>query len=110
MDEIKVSGLSDFQKNAIILALRRMYKGSHFDICTVDEILKLTGKHMNPDDHKALHLLHCVHWEDMGKDMMKQSFHIILEALDATDFEYDIMDRELKKTLGKDSFIKRMLN
>lgn len=104
------SGLSEFQKNAVIIALRAMYKGTHFSICTLNDILKMTGKIMLKENYDALHLLHCVDWSDMGQDMMRQSFDMIIKALDSPSFDFGMMDRDLQKVLGKDGFWKKLLN
>lgn len=95
-------GLTEFQKNAVIIAIRKMYKDQDwFDITTVNNILEMTGKHMVSEDLKALNLLHCVHWGNMGQDMMRESFNMIMRALDTPALDFEAMDKELKKILGK---------
>ncbi len=97
-----VGGLTEFQKNAVAIALKKMYKDQkYFCISTVDSILKMTDKLMPKKDYEAVQLLHCVDWEDIGQDMMRESFNIIIRALESPSFEYDIMDKKLKAVLGK---------
>jgi hypothetical protein len=68
MDEPDLSG---FQKAAIIISLKKMFQGNHFDICVVDEVGKLLGISglMRTADYSALRLMHCINWGTMGAEM-----------------------------------------
>lgn len=54
-----------FQQQAVILALRKMFKGGHFNICTVRSCIAVAGVQPPRQELDALAVLHCVDWGDM---------------------------------------------
>jgi hypothetical protein len=66
--------VSDFEQQAVMVALKKMFTGTHFDICTVDNCLKITGAIPPRKDYDALHAIHCVHWADMPPDFRAAVF------------------------------------
>lgn len=81
--------ITDFQKQAVILALKKMFNGSHFSICTIDTCLKVTGAVPPKADYDALHALHCVDWADMPREFRDQVFVKTLELFSHSDFPLD---------------------
>lgn len=62
------SDLSEFQQRAASVAVRKLFKASHFSICDLDAIGKVLGvtHQLCGPDYDALRALHCVEWGDMG--------------------------------------------
>jgi hypothetical protein len=60
-----MNDITDFQAQAATVALVKMFKGSYFSICELDELAKLIGVTLGGPDYKALSILHCVNWADM---------------------------------------------
>jgi hypothetical protein len=77
------TSLSDFQLKAANLKLQAMFAGNYFSICTIDEIGNLIGVNpkMGGKDYQALHLLHCVSWDQMDREMIQnvqlKSFEVL---------------------------------
>jgi hypothetical protein len=78
--------MNDFQKQAIAIALREMFEGNHFNICTVDKCLKISGVIPPTADYEALSALHCVYWNKMPDNFRQQVFVKTLELFTHTGF------------------------
>lgn len=50
---------------AVSTSLKKMFAGSHFSICTLDEAIKTLGCIADADAYRILRALHCVDWKDM---------------------------------------------
>lgn len=81
--------MTEFEKQAVVIALKKMFQGSHFDICTVDNCLKITGAIAPTADYNALRALHCVHWSDMPDGFRAQVFVKTLELFTHSGFPLD---------------------
>ena len=57
--------MNAFEIEAVRTALQNMQSKGYFNICTIDQILKVTGGVPDPRDYEALRLLHCVNFRDM---------------------------------------------
>jgi hypothetical protein len=66
--------LTEFQRRAALVALRHMFNGRYFCICTIRECAKMLGiSHAcGGPDWSALELLHCVDWAEMGPELAAQ--------------------------------------
>jgi hypothetical protein len=62
-------------------ALKHMLAGSHFSICTIDQILKVTGGVPNADDYETLRLLHCIHYQDMPPELLRELPAVVKRVL-----------------------------
>lgn len=78
--------MNDFQKQAVVLALTKMFEGTYFDICTVDRCLAITQSIPPADCYNALRALHCVDWNKMPPDFRQQVFVKTLELFTHTGF------------------------
>ncbi len=65
---------NDFEQQAVMVALKNMFEGSHFSICTVRDCLKITGAIPPQRDLDALAAIHCVNWADMAPDFRAAVF------------------------------------
>ena len=90
--------MDNFQKQAITIALREMFEGSHFSICAVDKCLKIAGVIPPAADYDALSALHCVHWSKMPADFRDQVFVKTLELFTHAGFP---LERILEAAAGK---------
>ena len=90
--------MDNFQKQAITIALREMFEGSHFSICTVDQCIKVAGVIPPAADYAALSALHCVHWNKMPADFRQQVFVKTLELFTHAGFP---LEQIMEATAGK---------
>ena len=81
--------MTEFEKQAVAIALKKMFQGSHFNICTVDQCLKITGAIPPSADYNALSALHCVHWSDMPASFRDEVFVKTLELFRHSGFQID---------------------
>lgn len=76
--------MTDFQREAIRLALLKMFRDDgHFSICTVDALLKLAGAVPDRRAYDELSVLHCVGMRDMPPVMRQELLNRTLALLDA---------------------------
>lgn len=87
----------DFTRQAIAQSLKKMFQGSHFDICTIDHALKALNLHAPPNQYAPLRALHCVHWDTMEADFRDQVFQRVM-ALFAEASGFNLVD--IDRTLG----------
>jgi hypothetical protein len=81
--------MTEFEKQAVVIALKKMFQGSYFDICAVDSCLKITGSIAPTADYNALRALHCVNWSDMPAGFRDQVFVKTLELFTNSGFPLD---------------------
>jgi hypothetical protein len=62
--------VTTFERLAIQTALEKMLHGNYFDICTVDNVLKITRTVPDGRVYNALRLLHCIHYRDMPRELL----------------------------------------
>jgi hypothetical protein len=84
--------MDDFSKEAVIAAMTKMFRGSHFSICDVDKCLKITGGIPNSSDYDALSALHCVHWSDMSPQLRQQVLEKTVGMLSCAGFDLSVLD------------------
>lgn len=80
--------LTDFERGAMEMALRRMFEpGAYLSIVTLDQMLKVAKVLPPAHEYQAMRLLHCVDWKAMPPDIRSQAVRIILSwfALPAFD-------------------------
>ncbi len=78
-------------------ALKEMFKGDHFSICTIDTLLKLTGCIPNEQNYNRLSALHCIHWKDMDKDIRQWCFNTTIDLFDNTGFDLEMINGVLRE-------------
>jgi len=101
--------MTDFEKQAVVLALRRMFTDSYFNICTVDACVKVVGCIPPRDMYNALSAIHCAKWADMTpefRDEVKRNVILVLSEptidlsmLDGFYMQQQIEDIKPKKKL-----------
>lgn len=54
---------------SVLTKLNKMMRDSHFDICTVDQAIKVLGSVPDGRAYNILRTLHCVHWSEMPVEL-----------------------------------------
>lgn len=72
---------NDTKAMIAIAALNKMFEGSHFSICTIDNVAKMLGVRPPKDAYDQLHALHCVHWNEMPRELRDRVTTLIQECL-----------------------------
>ena len=76
--------MTDFQLASVVDAVNRMFRGTHFSICTVDSCMKITGA-VRTSDYQALTLYHCVNYSDMTREIRDWVFKTTMENIGNVD-------------------------
>jgi hypothetical protein len=77
--------MNDFQKQAVIVAVKKMFTDQYFSICTLDSCIKVCGVTPNKQDYETLKTLHCVDWADMPTSLREVAQIKILQMLGANN-------------------------
>jgi hypothetical protein len=72
--------MSEMERDSIQIVLNKMMRGGHFDICVVDQILKITGGVPEKKDYDCLRLLHCVDFKNFTP-LMRMEFPLMMERV-----------------------------
>lgn len=81
--------MTEFEKQSIAIALKKMFQGTHFNICTVDNCLKIAGVIPLGKDYQVLAALHCIDWKDMPLDFRNQVFVNTLDLFRHAGFQLE---------------------
>jgi hypothetical protein len=68
-------------------ALRKMVEGNYFDICTIDNIVKMLDVKPDRDTYQILHTLHCVHYNQMPAALLERLPELIHTVLTSPAFD-----------------------
>lgn len=82
-----------FDDALIETALRNMFEKGWFDICTMREIVKVTGVIPRQDIMDRLALIHCVNFGKMPRQMLEALPGMISEALNGYRIDFDAIVR-----------------
>lgn len=88
--------MTTFQIEAAKLSLKRMMASGHFSICTIDEILKVTGGVPDAEDYKSLRMLHCVDFKEFTPAMRIEFPGILKRVLESPTMELEITFKPLR--------------
>lgn len=101
-----------FQAETVRLALRDMFKGSHFDICAVRKCVKITGVVPPEGVMETLSALHCIHWTEMTPEMREEVYRRVLGIFKAEEWQLEELEVPLIGSNGKNgrSFLQRLLS
>lgn len=110
-----MSELTLFEKEAIRLALVRMFKSEgYFNICTVRDMVKLAGVIPPQRTMDALGTLHCVSWGDMSQAMRDETAKTVMGLFDHAGFDLPTLDTSFLATPDqpqiRSGFFARMLS
>lgn len=79
--------MGDFRMMAVEASLRKMLSQGYFDICTIDKIIKALELVPARRLYEELHLLHCVHYDQMPPAMLEQLPEKIMAVLNSPAME-----------------------
>ncbi len=89
-----MSHITELEVELIRAALRKMKKKGYFDICIIDDILKITGGVPNSRDYDQLRILHCVDYSDMSPKLAQLLPAMIKNVIESPTFEFEFMTRQ----------------
>lgn len=75
--------MSDIKVMAATAALQKLLTQRYFDICTIDNIIKMLGIVPDREAYSILHTLHCVHYDQMQPELLEQLSVLIMRVLDS---------------------------
>ena len=78
-------------------ALKNMFQGSHFNICTIDSLLEMTGCIPDKQNYSRLSTLHCIHWKSMDRDVRQWCFEATMALFDNTGFDLEMINGVLRE-------------
>lgn len=81
--------MDELTRIVIATAMRKMFSGGHFSICTVDECLKLAGIAAAPArPYGLLRALHCVSFGEMPKEIVTKLPELMSECFNGLRIDY----------------------
>ena len=84
--------MDEFKKEVIITALKKMFKSSYFDICTIDKCLRISNIIPSANNYDCLSALHCIHWKDMSSGLRQEVFDKVIEMFQGRQIDFSILD------------------
>jgi hypothetical protein len=84
--------LSAFEKEVVITGMKHMFQGTHFSICDLDKLIKITGGIPNAKDYNALSALHCVSWAAMSPELRETVMEKAVALLSSEGFNIDELE------------------
>lgn len=76
-----VAHLSETKQLVAQQAISRLFTDSHFSVCKLDDVIKLTGAQRDSEAYRLLRALHCVNWSDMDPALRERVPLLVREAL-----------------------------
>jgi hypothetical protein len=67
-----------------------MVSKGYFCICTVDNVLKISGGVPKAKDYQMLRTLHCIHFKDMPEELLAELPKIIQRVVESPEFALEI--------------------
>lgn len=93
--------MTEFQRLASVTALKKMFEGTHFSICLVDKLIKITSCiPPSQKDYEALSALHCVEWKAMSPDLRNQVLLKVLQIFEQPGFDLALIDEVIGNDRG----------
>lgn len=75
------SALPDTKRLVVQTAVTQLFEKNYFDICKVDQVLKMVGGRQAGPAYDMLHSLHCVHYDKMPQELRDRLPHLVNEVL-----------------------------
>lgn len=86
--------MTDLTKMVIATAMRKMFEQRHFDICTVDQCLKVAGIIPPKQTYELLRTLHCVDYGAMPRELAEKIPSMLNECFSGLNIEELMRDCE----------------
>ncbi len=84
-----VASLPETRRLVAEAAINRLFTERHFSICSLDELIKLTGAQRGSDAYRLLRPLHCMDWADMTPELRERVPLLVREALATNQWARD---------------------
>ena len=84
--------MENLEKEVIKTALKKMFKESHFSICTIDKCLKISNTIPDKSIYNNMSALHCVYYSEMSEDLRKWLFENVILLFNNNGFDFSIFD------------------
>ncbi|KKL64721.1 hypothetical protein LCGC14_2162200 [marine sediment metagenome] len=89
--------MDEIDRRVAQTALKDMFERSHFNICTIDKIIQMTGCIPDKQNYNRLSALHCIHWNTMEKDVRQWCFETTINLFDNTGFDLEMINGVLRE-------------
>ena len=88
--------MNEIQMLAARAALKKMTLNGYLCICTIDNILKMSGGIPRADDYQILRTLHCVSFSEMDPELLRGLPLLIKRVLESEgmDFTFSVSSRK----------------
>lgn len=88
-------------QNIIVLdaaraAIAKMFESGHFSICTIDQILKMTGGIPPKHEYEVLRTLHCVEFKSMSQRLRLELPRLLQIVLESQPVHFELFAAEAK--------------
>lgn len=77
--------MNDFQKEAAVIALKKLFSRSFFSITDFDSLAKLVGSTPSYETRKTFRAIHCVDYSEMSTGFRQELYRKVIEALSIQD-------------------------
>lgn len=82
----------DVKATVVKIALKKMFKDGHFDICTIDKCLRISGGIKNLETYNIMSALHCIDYGDMEEDMRQWLVAASIDMVTSRGFDLSVFD------------------
>lgn len=73
-------------------ALRHLFGGGHFSICTIDNLSRMNGVVIERDVYQVMHTCHCVNFREMDPRLRAWLFDEAIKAFSAPGIDLSAID------------------
>lgn len=81
----------EIKQRAALVALNAMMKKGWMDICTINQVAEMLEVQPDKQAHDVLRSLHCVHFDQMPRDLHQEIPALIQRALCGADvFQFEL--------------------
>jgi hypothetical protein len=87
----------DPKKEAIALAVSKLFNSKHFSVCDVENIAKLSKNVIDKEKHDIMHTIHCVNYSEMTQEFRKWLFETVLYFASNDDITFNASDFNMKQ-------------
>jgi hypothetical protein len=77
---------------SVLTALNKMMTSNRFDICTVDDAIKVLSSTPDGQAYKILRPLHCIHWMDMPRELREAIPKLIERCINVPAHQFQITE------------------
>jgi len=90
--------MNTLELEVIRTLVKKLLTENHFSICTVDELLRLTGGVPPAREYQILRALHCVNYRDMTPPLRLALPRLLQVVLESQPIHYDYTPPTLNQT------------